>query len=205
MNDTATVSPAPLIKARYVLQERLGVGGQGEVWRGFDPQRGEDIALKILRPPGGRSGAAWDALRHEYESASRLDHPFILKVYEPEREEGTFLMPMELATGGDLRRLRGANYLAIVPVLIEVAQALEHAHERGVIHRDLKPGNVLFNARGHVKLADFGACGQVLDAGSELARTLSPFSASPQQLRGEPPAPADDVYGLGALAYELLS
>src|SRR5215475_9474603 len=206
MNDTATVNPAPLLKARYVLQERLGVGGQGEVWRAFDPQRGEDIALKILRPPGGRAGAAWDALRHEYDSASRLDHPFILKVHEPEREDGAFLLPMELATGGDLRRLRGASYLSIVPVLIEVAQALEHAHERGVIHRDLKPGNVLFDARGCVKLADFGVSGRALDPGTDaMIRGLSPFTASPEQLRGEPPSPADDIYGLGALAYELLS
>ncbi len=206
MSDTATAAPAPLIRARYVLQERLGVGGQGEVWRALDPQRGEDIALKILRPPAGRTAAAWDALRHEYESASRLDHPFILKVYEPEREDGTFLLPMELASGGDLRRLRGASYLAIVPVLIEVAQALEHAHERGVIHRDLKPGNVLFDARGCVKLADFGVSGFALDPGTDsMIRGLSPFTASPEQLRGEPPSPADDIYGLGALAYELLS
>jgi len=206
MNEAATVNPAPLIRARYVLQERLGAGGQGEVWRAHDPQRGEDIAVKILRLPPGRSAAAWDALRHEYASASRLDHPFILKVYEPEREDGTFLLPMELATGGDLRRLRGANYLAIVPVLIEVAQALEHAHERGVIHRDLKPGNVLFDARGRVKLADFGVSGLAPDPGTDsLIRGLSPFTASPEQLRGEPPSTADDVYGLGALAYELLS
>jgi serine/threonine protein kinase/tetratricopeptide (TPR) repeat protein len=206
MNEAATVNPAPLIRARYVLQERLGAGGQGEVWRAHDPQRGEDIALKILRLAPGRSAAAWDALRHEYECASRLDHPFILKVYEPEREDGTFLLPMELATGGDLRRLRGANYLAIVPVLLEVAQALEHAHERGVIHRDLKPGNVLFDARGRAKLADFGVSGMAPDPGTDsLIRGLSPFTASPEQLRGEPPSPADDIYGLGALAYELLS
>ncbi|HYX73768.1 MAG TPA: serine/threonine-protein kinase [Steroidobacteraceae bacterium] len=206
MNDAAKASPAPLIKARYVLQERLGVGGQAEVWRALDPQRGEDIALKILRPPGGRAAAAWEALRHEYESASRLDHPFILKVYDPEREDGAFLLPMELATGGDLRRLRGASYLSIVPVLVEVAQALEHAHERGVIHRDLKPGNVLFDARGCVKLADFGVSGLTLDPGTDsMIRGLSPFTASPEQLRGEPPSPADDIYGLGALAYELLS
>ncbi len=206
MSDTATASPAPLIRARYVLQERLGVGGQAEVWRALDPQRGEDIALKILRPPAGRAAAAWDALRHEYQSASRLDHPFVLKVYEPEREDGTFLLPMELAGGGDLRRLRGASYLAIGPVLIEVAQALEHAHERGVIHRDLKPGNVLFDARGCVKLADFGVSGLALDPGTDsMIRGLSPFTASPEQLRGEPPSPADDIYGLGALAYELLS
>src|SRR5215470_11256769 len=206
MNDAATLNPAPLIRARYVLQERLGIGGQGEVWRAHDPQRGEDIALKILRLAPGRSAAAWGALRHEYESASRLDHPFILKVYEPVREDGTFLLPMELATGGDLRRLRGANYLAIAPVLLEVAQALEHAHERGVIHRDLKPGNVLFDARGRVKLADFGVSGMAPDPGTDsLIRGLSPFTASPEQLRGEPPSPADDIYGLGALAYELLS
>jgi tetratricopeptide (TPR) repeat protein len=206
MNDAAVANPAPALRARYVLHERLGVGGQGEVWRARDPERGVDIALKILRLASGRSAAGWEALVHEYENASRLDHPFILKVYPPEREDGTFLLPMELATGGDLRRLRGAGYLDIVPVLIEVAQALEHAHERGVVHRDLKPGNVLFDARGRVKLADFGVSGRAPDPGTDaMIRGLSPFTASPEQLRGEPPAPADDIYGLGALAYELLS
>jgi serine/threonine protein kinase/tetratricopeptide (TPR) repeat protein len=206
MNDAALANPTPALRARYVLHERLGVGGQGEVWRAHDPERDVDIALKILRPATGRSAAAWDALVHEHDSASRLDHPFILKVYPPEREDGTFLLPMELAAGGDLRRLRGAGYLDIVPVLIEVAQALEHAHERGVIHRDLKPGNVLFDARGRVKLADFGVSGRAPDPGTDaMIRGLSPFTASPEQLRGEPPAPADDIYGLGTLAYELLS
>ena len=206
MNDVATPNPAAALKARYVLHERLGAGGQGEVWRAHDPDRDCDIALKILRPAPGRSDAAWEALLHEYESANRLDHPFVLKVYPPEREDNTFLLPMELASGGDLRRLRGAGYLAIVPVLVEVAQALEHAHEHGVIHRDLKPGNVLFDARGRVKLADFGVSGRALDPGTDaMIRGLSPFTASPEQLRGEPPSPADDIYGLGALAYELLS
>jgi eukaryotic-like serine/threonine-protein kinase len=206
MNDVATADTAPALKARYVLHERLGTGGQGEVWRAQDRERGTDIALKILHPAPARSAAAWETLVHEHDSASRLDHPFILKVYPPERENTTFLLPMELAAGGDLKRLRGASYLAVVPVLIEVAQALEHAHERGVIHRDLKPGNVLFDARGRVKLADFGVSGQAVDPGSDaMIRGLSPFTASPEQLRGEPPAPADDIYGLGALAYELLS
>jgi eukaryotic-like serine/threonine-protein kinase len=204
MSGAVTANPGRALKARYVLHERLGTGGQGEVWRAHDPQRGLDIALKILHPAAGRSAAAWAALVHEYEIVSRLDHPGILKVFAPERDGATLLLPMELGSG-DLRRLRGAGYLAVVPVLLEIAQALEHAHERGVIHSDLKPGNVLFDARGHVKLADFGASARVLEAGGESARTLSPFSASPQQLRGEPPTPADDVYGLGALAYELLS
>lgn len=206
MNETATASPPRPLKSRYVLHERLGAGGQGEVWRAHDPERGVDVALKILRPGAGRSEAAWDALLHEYQCASRLDHPFIIRVFEPERDEATLLLSMELATGGDLRRLRGASYLAVVPVLLEVAQALEHAHERGVIHRDLKPGNVLFDARGRVKLADFGVSGSAPDPGTDaMIRGLSPFTASPEQLRGEPPTPADDIYGLGALAYELLS
>jgi eukaryotic-like serine/threonine-protein kinase len=207
MTETATAIPNRLLTARYVLHERLGAGGQGEVWRAHDPALDTDIALKILRPGAGRSAAAWEALVHEHDSASRLDHPYILKVYAPERVDGNiFLLPMELAAGGDLRRLRGAGYLAVVPVLIEVAQALEHAHERGVIHRDLKPGNVLFDARGRVKLADFGVSGHAPDPGTDaMIRGLSPFTASPEQLRGEPPTPADDIYGLGALAYELLS
>jgi tetratricopeptide (TPR) repeat protein len=204
MNDVAA-NPGRVLNVRYTLHERLGVGGQGEVWRARDPQRDSDIALKVLHPVPARIAPAWEALQHEYAITSRLDHPYILKVFPPEATEDALLLPMELAAGGDLRRLRGADYLAIVPVLLEVAQALEHAHGRGVIHRDLKSGNVLLDARGAVKLADFGIAGTVLAEGHDPARGVSPFTASPQQLRGEPPTPADDIYGLGALAYELLS
>jgi tetratricopeptide (TPR) repeat protein len=206
MNDAAKANNGHPLKTRFLLRERIGAGGQGEVWRAFDPDRNADVALKILHPGAGRSAAAWVALVHEHESASRLEHPGVLQVYPPEREGATFLLPMELAAGGDLKRLRGAGYLTIVPVLIEVARALEHAHERGVVHRDLKPGNVLFDERGRVKLADFGISGNTLDPGTDaMVRGLSPFTASPEQLRGEPARPTDDIYGLGALAYELLS
>ena len=173
--------------------------------RAHDEVRGVDVALKIVTPPAARRDAAWAALEHEYEITSRLNHPSILKVYPPERSGEVVALPMELASGGDLRKLRGAGYLEIIPVLIEVAQALEHAHEHGVIHRDLKPGNVLFDSRGRVKLADFGVAGMVSDGPDEVSRGLSPFTASPEQLRGESPQPADDIYGLGALAYELFS
>jgi eukaryotic-like serine/threonine-protein kinase len=205
MTEAVTANPGRRLAARYILHERLGVGGQGEVWRAHDPERGLDIALKVLQPPAGPTAAAWAALLNEHESASHLDHPGILKVYPPERDGADLLLPMELAAGGDLRRLRGAGYLAIIPVLLEIAQALEYAHERGVVHRDLKPSNVLFDAHGRVKLADFGASARLTEGRGAQPRALSPFSASPEQLRGEPPAPSDDMYGLGALAYELLS
>jgi tetratricopeptide (TPR) repeat protein len=192
------------LQTRYALREKLGAGGQGEVWRAYDSLRGGDVAIKLVHAAPARGEFAWAALAREHALASRLDHPSILKVFAPEHAGNDLMLPMELAAGGDLRRLRGAGYLLVLPVLIEVARALEHAHERGVIHRDLKPGNVLFDAQGRVKLADFGASG-VSDAGGDPASRASPFSASPQQLRGEPATPADDVYGLGALAYELLS
>ena len=78
MNEAATASSGQPLRDRYVLRERLGAGGQGEVWRAFDPQTGTDVALKLLTPAPGRSAAAWVALVHEHESASRLDHPGIL-------------------------------------------------------------------------------------------------------------------------------
>jgi tetratricopeptide (TPR) repeat protein len=205
MNDVA-VNPPRVLHARYTLKERIGTGGQGEVWRARDVQRNADVALKILHPAASELAAARVALEREHVINGRLDHPHILKVFAPEETRQGLLLPMELAMGGDLRQLRGAGYLAVVPVLLEVAEALAHAHERGVIHRDLKPGNVLFDARGSAKLADFGIAGTPpLATGADAPTGGSPFSASPQQLRGEPPVPADDIYGLGALAYELLS
>ncbi|MDB6045214.1 MAG: hypothetical protein JWM63_3765 [Gammaproteobacteria bacterium] len=194
------------LDARYTLLEKLGAGGQGEVWRAHDETRGVDIALKVLTPASARGEGMWAAFEHEYAIASRLDHASVLKVFPPQRSGEVVVLPMELATGGDLRRLRGAGYLEIIPVLLDIAQALEHAHERGVIHRDLKPGNVLFDARGRVRLADFGAASTTTTSATDSRlQGLSPFTASPEQLRGESPTPGDDIYGLGALAYELLS
>lgn len=194
------------LDSRFTLLEKLGSGGQGEVWRAHDETRGIDIALKVLTPALAHSEGVWAVLEREHVIASRLDHPSVLKLFPPQRSGDVAVLPMELATGGDLRRLRGAGYLEIIPVLLDIAQALEHAHERGIIHRDLKPGNVLFDARGQVKLADFGASGTTSTTAADARlQGLSPFTASPAQLRGEAPTESDDIYGLGALAYELLS
>ena len=194
---------------RYTLIERLGVGGQSEVWRVSDETADVDLALKILSPTAARSPKAWAALEREYAASALLRHRGILRVLPPERLEGCVVLPMELADGGTLARLRGKGYLEIVPVLLEVANALGYAHARGVVHRDLKPGNVLFDRSGRAKLADFGVAAVLPGSGAEHAVTRawggSPFTASPGQLRGEPASPADDFYGFGAMAYELLA
>src|SRR5256886_12402096 len=117
MSEALTASPGRPLTARYTLHERLGSGGQGEVWRAHDSQRGLDIALKILHPAPGRSATAWAALLHEYQSASRPDRPGVLKEVPPEREGGALLLPIELACGGDLLRLRGGGHPPIGPAL----------------------------------------------------------------------------------------
>ena len=206
MDAIRTAAKDRRLLGRFTLLEKLGAGGYGEVWRAQDATLGIEIALKVLSPALARSETAWNDLLHEHEVAGLLDHPSILKVYTPQRDANTAVLPMELAPGGDLRRLRGGSYLQIIPVLLEIAAALEYAHEQGVIHRDLKPGNVLFDAENHALLADFGVAGAGFTAGRDRPRSgLSPFSASPEQLRGEDPAISDDIYGLGALAYELLA
>ena len=194
---------------RYTLIERLGIGGHSEVWRACDTAADVCLALKILTPTAAHSPRAWAGLEREYAVSALLHHPAILRVLPPERLDGCLALPMELAEGGSLAGLRGKGYLQIVPVLLQLAGALQYAHERGVVHRDLKPSNVLFDGSGQPKLADFGVAAVLAGFEGEHAgvRALggSPFTASPGQLRGEPASPADDIYGFGALAYELLT
>jgi serine/threonine-protein kinase len=188
---------------RYVLESRIGSGGHGEIWSAIDEHDGQTVALKFLREDLAASVEAWAILNHESQMARRLNHPGILRTGTPIRDGERTVLPMEFAGGGDLKRLRGQSYLRSVPVLIRIAEILSHAHARGVVHRDLKPGNVLFDGQGAVRLTDFGAAG--LSGTRHSHAQGSPFSASPQQLQDLPAAPADDIYGLGALAYELLS
>lgn len=187
---------------RFVLRQRIGTGGHADVWRATDLETRHDIALKVLHPSLVHSPDAWRALRREHEVAQRLSHPRVAEVGEPIRDETAVVLPMALAHG-DLRRLRGESYTRIVPLAIELAGALAHAHERGVVHRDLKPSNILIDEDGHISIADFGVAS--LDGEAPGAGLGSPFAASPQQLRGERPVPADDMYALGSLLYELLS
>jgi eukaryotic-like serine/threonine-protein kinase len=199
----ASLESGQRLADRYVLLQRLGDGGHAEVWAALDEFSGQQVALKFLHPRSCSADEAWRVLRHEAQMAQRLDHPGVLRVHEPQRDGALVFMPVEYAGGGDATRLRGASWQQLLPALLQVAQVLEHAHSRGVVHRDIKPRNVLFNAAGQVRVTDFGAASRT---GSTAALAAgSPFSASPQQLRGEAATTADDVYGLGALAYELLT
>jgi eukaryotic-like serine/threonine-protein kinase len=188
---------------RFVLIEKIGAGGYGEVWRARDELRDTEVALKILYAQFQKSEVAWEMFQREFTLTARLNHPGVLRVYEPVRTAEATVLPMVFAAGGDLRQMRGAPYTKILPLLIDIAAALEHAHGRRIVHRDLKPSNILLDGAGRPLLADFGTGASEGDNSS--GPPGSPFSASPQQLAGEPARPTDDIYGLGALAYELLS
>jgi serine/threonine-protein kinase len=192
-----------LLARRYQLHDRLGGGGHAEVWSAVDLFERRRLALKFLRTSDCTTEDALLVLRHEARMAQRLQHPGVSRVFEPVVDDQFVFLPIEYCGGGDASALRGQAWQQVLPVLLDVAEIIEHAHSRGVVHRDIKPGNVLFDVNGTVRVTDFGAAAPMGCA--DAFATGSPFSASPQQLRGEPATTADDIHGLGALAYELLS
>ena len=182
------------LSANLMLVRRLGAGSSGEVWLAEDRERGGLRAVKILSAALAQDVAACSGLRDEYARVAALGHPNVLRTDGLCRSTRHAWIAMDYAAGGDLTQLRGRSCGEILRVAIPVASALAAAHDAGIVHRDVKPANVLLSAEGVPLLADFGGC-----------TTGSPFSASPQQLAGAPASIADDMYGFGALLYELLS
>ena len=187
-----------ILAARYALLRKLGEGRATQVWQARDREGGVDRAVKVLTSsaPGARD---------EFLAAARLQqqlvHPNLQACEAVDDGEPPFAVFAHVA-GGDLTSLRGRAWSQLLPVLAGVVDGLAALHARGLVHRDLKPANVLVGDDDAPVLADFGLAAAVGDAGA--ASGGSPFSMSPQQLEGAPPAPADDIYAFGALAYELL-
>jgi tetratricopeptide (TPR) repeat protein len=188
------------------LLRPLGRGGMGEVWVARDATRGEDVVVKVL--PANAPPERVALLRREARLVRKLDHPGIVPVYAFEQGPLGNAVLVRYMKGGDAGRLRGAPPLRIVRLAREVAEALGHLHRLGVVHRDVKPTNVLLDEDGRAHLADFGiaaVAAPVDEEGLVLHGGGSRASMSPQQRAGEAATPADDVYALGALLYELVS
>ncbi|MBK5306528.1 MAG: protein kinase [Frankiaceae bacterium] len=203
-----------LLAGRYRLDERIAVGGMGEVWRGEDTVLGRQVAVKCLKPEYVDDQEFRQRFRGEARHAAALSHPGIASVYDYGEQvdpETAAWLVMELVDGEPLsallhreRRLPAERALDIVG---QAAMALEAAHAIGVVHRDVKPGNLLVRPDGVVKVTDFGIA-RAADA-VPITRTGTmvgtAYYLSPEQASGGPVTPASDVYSLGVVAYECLA
>jgi TolB-like protein len=201
----------------YRIVEKIGAGGMGEVYRAHDEHLGRDVAVKVLPAGTLQDEHARKRFRKEAEALSKLSHPHIATVHDFDTQDGTDFLVMELVEGVTLSDKLAAGALPekeITRLGGQVAEALEEAHERGVVHRDLKPGNVMVTAKSQVKVLDFGLAKLVRpDVASATAPTESftetqgvagtlPYMA-PEQLRGEQVDARTDIHALGAVLYEM--
>ena len=202
-----------LILDRYRLIERLAVGGSAEVWRAHDEQLDRRVAVKRLHPHLLPDEASRRRLAAEARAAASLSHPVIVDVYDVDATGEAPALVMELVDGESLSaRIDRDGPLEprqAAAVTAEVAEALYHAHQRGVIHRDVKPGNVLLARDGRTRLVDFGIAHSLADASERLTMTGTVVgtlrSMAPEQLAGGPITPRTDLYGLGVVLHEALA
>jgi TolB-like protein/Tfp pilus assembly protein PilF len=198
----------------YRVLEKIGAGGMGTVYRAHDERLDRDVALKVLPPSGLGSDDARRLFRKEALALSRLNHPNIAAIYDFDFDAGVDFLVMELITGVTLASKLAIGALSEEKVLLfglQIALALEHAHGYGVVHRDLKPGNVIIRPDGQLKVVDFGlaklltldesAPTETLSGVHGLAGTL-PYMP-PEQLWGRPPDFRSDIYSTGVVLYEM--
>jgi serine/threonine protein kinase len=201
--------------SHYTILEKLGAGGMGVVYRAHDEQLDRDVAIKVLPTGMLANESARRRFRREALALAKLNHPNIEAIYEFDTDDGVDFLVMELLSGVTLDAKLAAGPLPEIDVLrlgIHLAQGLEAAHSQGVIHRDLKPGNLRLTKEGRLKIMDFGlaqwaqgegeaALTATLTKSEEISGTV-PYMA-PEQLRGQAADVRTDIYSAGAVLYEM--
>jgi protein kinase-like protein len=197
-----------LLDGRYRLEAEIARGAIGTVWRATDTTTGTAVAVKLLRTEAAGLPELVDGLLAEAEILAQLDHPGVVRVVDLVTSGAALALVMDLVEGADLRRrLRAEGPLppaVAADIVAQVADALEHVHGRGVVHGDVKPGNLLVPADGGpVRLADFGVARRT-DRPAGVTHA-TPEYVAPEVVNGEVPTPAADVYALGIVLYELVA
>ncbi|PXY85665.1 serine/threonine-protein kinase [Bifidobacterium asteroides] len=197
-----------LIHRRYRLDRRLAQGGMGEVWKGYDIELGRVVAIKALREDLTNEESKLLRLRAEAHNSANLAHPNIAALFEYYEHDGIGFLIMEYVPSqslADIYRTRGAlDPIELLPILIQTARGLYVAHSHGVIHRDVKPANIMVSDTGEVKITDFGVSystnqGQITQDGMVVGTAQY---ISPEQAQGLQATPQSDIYSLGVVAYE---
>ncbi|HET7397042.1 MAG TPA: serine/threonine-protein kinase [Intrasporangium sp.] len=206
-----TITTGAVLGGRYAIRSRIASGGMGDVWEATDEVLGRPVAVKVLRPGPGQDGGFLARFRAEARHAAALSHPNIATVYDYGEDDGTAYLVMELVRGAPLSDLirEGAPFPAdqVRALVGQAALALAAAHDAGVVHRDVKPANILVTPDGTAKLTDFGIAragdGSGVTVTGEVLGT--PDYLSPEQALGQPATGASDLYALGVVAQEMLT
>jgi eukaryotic-like serine/threonine-protein kinase len=211
------MTQARLLGGRYQVGELLGYGGMAEVHRGRDLRLGRDVAIKMLRTDLARDDTFQLRFRREAQNAASLNHPAIVAVYDTGEERGSAgeslpYIVMEFVNGRTLKEVL-AGEGRIMPrraleIVAEICSAIEFSHRHGIIHRDIKPGNVMLTQTGQIKVMDFGIARALSSGASTMTQTSAVIGTaqylSPEQARGESVDARSDVYATGCVLYELL-
>ena len=195
---------------RYRLVSRIAVGGMGEVWQAHDESLARDVAVKVLREEFAGDEGFLERFRTEARNCAQLSHPNIAQLFDYGEQDGSAFLVMELILGEPLSDLLDREPVLptrrLLPILAETARALHAAHVAGVVHRDVKPGNIILSRTGRVKITDFGistATGRIPMTDSGMVMGTAQY-LSPEQAIGKAATPASDIYSLGIVAYEAL-
>src|SRR5918912_32734 len=195
---------------RYVIKRRLGSGGMADVYLAEDQELGRGVALKLLNDRHAADEQFVERFRREAQSAAGLNHPNIVSIFDRGMAEGTYYIAMEYLDGRTLKELLVRNGPTPIPIALDYARqilaAIGFAHRNGIVHRDIKPHNVVVGSDGRLKVTDFGiarsGASQMTEAGSIVGTAQY---LSPEQARGAPVDARSDLYSLGIVLYEMLT